>query len=114
MKNTYIHVRLTDQQLVKAKYNAERLSMTLSEYTRHSICDTDPETATALAKAVKLLREVVLELKRQGTNLNQITKMANTYKQDDFSKQISRTIKDNTSLLNTIYDWLALTKKIVK
>lgn len=70
--------RFTDTEAAALARHAAKAGVTESEYVRRLIVDP----AHVLVSDANLLAAIYRELKRQGTNLNQIALAANSRKQD--------------------------------
>jgi len=88
-RTKYYQLRLTEDEYSQLKDNAKDAGITVAEYIRHATLRMTPEQATALFEVTQALNKVLRELRRQGTNLNQLATIANTY-----SKKSEREVVD--------------------
>ncbi|MCL2322733.1 MAG: hypothetical protein FWC47_11605 [Oscillospiraceae bacterium] len=82
MKDKRFEIRLSEKEIHCLDTNARSSKMTRSEYIRFASCMIPIATATSLAETIQILRDIYIELKRQGNNLNQVSKFINTYKSE--------------------------------
>ena len=76
-RDARIEVRVTRREMDRIRSKARRSAMTVSSYVRHSALG-DREAPSIEVDAVAL-REAHVNLKRAGSNINQIARALNTY-----------------------------------
>lgn len=83
-----IEVRVSDRELSRIKSRARRHCMTVSAYVRDAALRADG--AHMVEVDVSLLREVHANLKRAGSNVNQIARQLNTYGPESVHSEMVR------------------------
>lgn len=76
-RDARIEVRVTRREMERIRSRAKRSAMTVSSYVRH-LALRDSEAPSIEVDAVAL-REAHANLKRAGSNINQVAKALNTY-----------------------------------
>ncbi len=91
---------LSDQELISLKEKASKTNLDRSEYLRK--CSLDKKITV-----VPGIRELIIELKRIGTNLNQLTRSVN----EGALTVLGDNLKDIKEDLKTVWAKLALVLK---
>lgn len=76
-KEARVEVRMTEHEKEALKRKAAKNGMTVSEYARTLLANSDDATIRVID--TEPLRKAAHELAKQGTNLNQFMKFLNTY-----------------------------------
>lgn len=76
-KEARVEVRMTDREKKTLKRKAAKYEMTVSEYARTLLINSDDATIKVID--TEPLKKAAHELAKQGTNLNQFMKFLNTY-----------------------------------
>ena len=76
-KEARVEVRMTEHEKGALKRKAAKNGMTVSEYARTLLANSDDATIRVID--TEPLRKAAHELAKQGTNLNQFMKFLNTY-----------------------------------
>jgi len=78
-RDKYVKARFSEDEFRALDTNAKAVKMTRSAYLRHATIDVLPEQAIAFFQQAEALKQIRIELLKQGTNLNQIARSYNTY-----------------------------------
>lgn len=76
-KEARVEVRMTEREKEVLKRKAAKNGMTVSEYARALLANSDDATIRVID--TEPLKKAAHELAKQGTNLNQFMKFLNTY-----------------------------------
>lgn len=76
-KEARVEVRMTDREKKTLKRKAAKYGMTVSDYARTLLINSDDATIKVID--TEPLKKAAHELAKQGTNLNQFMKFLNTY-----------------------------------
>lgn len=76
-KEARVEVRMTEHEKEALKRKAAKNGMTVSEYARTLLANSDDATIRVID--TEPLRKAAHELAKQGTNLNQFMRFLNTY-----------------------------------
>ena len=108
-------MRLSKNEYDKLIANAEAAKMTRTEYIRQVAIYDNPKTVGIVSKVYRTLNETVVELRKQGVNLNQIARLYNTYgieNADNILKgELSNTISTTIEVIKSTRDVIALAKE---
>lgn len=75
-KTTWLSLRVSEEELATVKEKASFAKLTLSEYVRLK-CTQDESRPTIIVDC-NLLANLLVQIKREGNNLNQLTRYVNT------------------------------------
>ena len=82
-RSSRLTIRLTYDELNEIESKADRAGLTNAEYARQNILGRQVTEKTLVPlinqKAYNDLAQMAIELRKQGTNLNQIAKLVNSY-----------------------------------
>ena len=102
-----LHVRLTTEEAADVAARAMDAGLSVSAYVRRCVLDPGPASrAGALSVQLVALRTALLEVKRQGNNLNQITKELHRYGAGDAALlgEVSATVNEARVAMSRIND----------
>lgn len=80
-RNKQLNIRLTEEEYQKLMYNINKSKLSQSEYIRKSILRKD-------IIVIDGIKELLIEIKRIGNNLNQLTKAVNSGMIADISNDL--------------------------
>lgn len=84
-KAARVEVRMTEREKETLKRKAAKNGMTVSEYARTLLANSDDATIRVID--TEPLKKAAHELAKQGTNLNQFMKFLNTYGRRAFDEK---------------------------
>ena len=109
-KEARVEVRMTDREKKTLKRKAAKYEMTVSEYTRTLLINSDDATIKVID--TEPLKKAAHELAKQGTNLNQFMKFLNTYGVKVFDpEEAKRVLEKEVSSFSEIMEALAALRR---
>lgn len=109
-KDKAILIRVTEKERATLKRKARKFRMPMSELVRLALIHSD--LLTVISIDVAPLRELCYELIKQGTNLNQLARMMNTYGADAYDREkVSRLLDESGELYLRIGDAMIAIEK---
>ena len=109
-KEARVEVRMTEHEKEALKRKAAKNGMTVSEYARTLLANSDDATIRVID--TEPLRKAAHELAKQGTNLNQFMKFLNTYGVKVFDpEEAKRVLEKEVSSFSEIMEALAALRR---
>ena len=109
-KGARVEVRMTESEKEALKQKAAKNGMTVSEYARTLLVNSDDATIRVID--TEPLRKAAHELAKQGTNLNQFMKFLNTYGAMAFDQDEAKAVLEKeVSAFSEITEALAALRK---
>lgn len=109
-KDKAILIRVTEKERATLKRKARKFRMPMSELVRLALIHSD--LLTVISIDVAPLRELCYELTKQGTNLNQLARMMNTYGADAYNREeVNRLLNECGELYLRIGDAMIAIEK---
>lgn len=109
-KEARVEVRMTEHEKEALKRKAAKNGMTVSEYARTLLANSDDATIRVID--TEPLRKAAHELAKQGTNLNQFMKFLNTYGAKVFDpEEAKRVLEKEVSSFSEIMEALAALRR---
>ena len=99
MRNRRIALRISNENFEIINHKAKLCHMTMSEYMRKSALEK-----IIVIKNIDQFKELIFEINKIGTNINQIAKIANTYGYVDDKKieNIEQSLIDIFRMINKL------------
>ena len=82
-KTTWLTVRISEEELIAIKQKAQKANLSVSEFVR--IKCTCNESLPSINVDRNVLTNILIALKREGNNLNQLTRYIHSKKMDSAS-----------------------------
>ena len=109
-KEARVEVRMTEHEKEALKRKAAKNGMTVSEYARTLLANSDDATIKVID--TEPLKKAAHELAKQGTNLNQFMKFLNTYGVKVFDpEEAKRVLEKEVSAFAEIMESLAALRR---
>lgn len=109
-RETAVLIRLSEREKRTLKRKAENYGMTVSDYTRTLLINSDDATIKVID--TEPLKKAAHELAKQGTNLNQFMKFLNTYGAKVFDpEEAKRVLEKEVSSFSEIMEALAALRR---
>lgn len=103
MKSITKSLRLTQKQWESINLKVQESGLTFSQYAINKL---DSSNETKKQKQMRANRELIIELAKQGNNLNQLTKHLNTQKSglDRVGLEMLKRIEEHLNAIRIRYD----------